>query len=304
MTDSGEKEHRISNLKNLINNMNEEDDESFEDIEEDSELIEYLNEDTTDYDVLGIDDEFIYRPSDDDETPVNLEENPIDENYIINTPKTDEGEDGDVSELEELEDLNLDFSSDISENFDNVINAQIAGKPLLGIVSSILGVIFIIISFFIFQSRSERIIDNVVSGESNFLFIIFLFIGLLMLIFGIFKLLGLHNPLESITTRIDSVEKESTSKKAEKETPVKTVPKSKEPINRESYKIGEFKMDDLKVSFKKPENHDEKEIVKKQSGLITKEIEEIENEQAKLDGESIDDIFAEIDDELPDSDKK
>ena len=304
MTDSGEKEHRISNLKNLINNMNEEDDESFEDIEEDSELIEYLNEDTTDYDVLGIDDEFIYRPSDDDETPVNLEENPIDENYIINTPKTDEGEDGDVSELEELEDLNLDFSSDISENFDNVINAQIAGKPLLGIVSSILGVIFIIISFFIFQSRSERIIDNVVSGESNFLFIIFLFIGLLMLIFGIFKLLGLHNPLESITTRIDSVEKESTSKKAEKETPVKTVPKSKEPINRDSYKIGEFKMDDLKVSFKKPENHDEKEIVKKQSGLITKEIEEIENEQAKLDGESIDDIFAEIDDELPDSDKK
>ena len=304
MTDSGEKEHRISNLKNLINNMNEEDDESFEDIEEDSELIEYLNEDTTDYDVLEIDDEFIYRPNDDSETPVNLEENPIDENYIINTPKTDDGEDDDVSELEELEDLNLDFSSDISENFDNVINAQIAGKPLLGIVSSILGVIFIIISFFIFQSRSERIIDNVVSGESNFLFIIFLFIGLLMLIFGIFKLLGLHNPLESITTRIDSVEKESTSKKAEKETPVKTIPKSKEPINRDSYKIGEFKMDDLKVSFKKPENHDEKEIVKKQSGLITKEIEEIENEQAKLDGESIDDIFAEIDDELPDSDKK
>lgn len=304
MTDSGEKEHRISNLKNLINNMNEEDDESFEDIEEDRELIEYLNEDTTDYDVLEIDDEFIYRPNDDSETPVNLEENPIDENYIINTPKTDDGEDGDVSELEELEDLNLDFSSDISENFDNVINAQIAGKPLLGIVSSILGVIFIIISFFIFQSRSERIIDNVVSGESNFLFIIFLFIGLLMLIFGIFKLLGLHNPLESITTRIDSVEKESTSKKTEKETPVKTVPKSKEPINRDSYKIGEFKMDDLKVSFKKPENHDEKEIVKKQLGLITKEIEEIENEQAKLDGESIDDIFAEIDDELPDSDKK
>lgn len=304
MTDSGDKEHRISNLKNMINNMNEEDEESFEDIEEDSELIEYLNEDTTDYDVLGIDDEFIYRPSDDDEAPVNLEENPIDENYIINTPKTDEGEDGDVSELEELEDLNLDFSSDISENFDNVINAKIAGKPLLGIVSTIVGVIFIIISFFIFQSRSERIIDNVVSGESNFLFIIFLFIGLLMLIFGIFKLLGLHNPLESITSRIDSVEKESTSKKAEKETPVKTVPKSKEPINRDSYKIGEFKMDDLKVSFKKPENHDEKEIVKKQSGLITKEIEEIENEQAKLDGESIDDIFAEIDDELPDSDKK
>ena len=304
MTDSGDKEHRISNLKNLINNMNEEDEESFEDIEEDSELIEYLNEDTTDYDVLGINDEFIYRPSDDDETPVNLEENPIDENYIINTPKTYEGEDGDVSELEELEDLNLDFSSDISENFDNVINAKIAGKPLLGIVSTIVGVIFIIISFFIFQSRSERIIDNVVSGESNFLFIIFLFIGLLLLIFGVFKLLGLHNPLESITSRIESVEKESTSKKAEKETPVKTVPKSKEPINRDSYKIGEFKMDDLKVSFKKPENHDEKEIVKKQSGLITKEIEEIENEQAKLDGESIDDIFAEIDDELPDSDKK
>ena len=45
MKDSKEKEHRISNLKDMINNIKEDpSSSSLEDVEEDSELIDYLNE--------------------------------------------------------------------------------------------------------------------------------------------------------------------------------------------------------------------------------------------------------------------
>ena len=60
MKDSKDKEHRISNLKSMINHVKEEEEpQPVDDIEEDSELIEYLNEDSIDFDKLEIDDEFI-----------------------------------------------------------------------------------------------------------------------------------------------------------------------------------------------------------------------------------------------------
>ena len=303
MKETGDKEHRISNLKNLINNLNEKDsyeDPNDDDIEEDIELINYLNEDTTDYDVLGINDKYIYHPHDNEESPINLEENPIDEKYIINTPKTDETDDSNINEYSELEDLNMDFGNEISENFDNVLHAKIGGKPILAIISTITGIIFIIISVFVFKSRSDRIIDNVVSGESNFLFIIFLTLGSFLLIYGIFKLFNLNNPFRKITDSIDSIDKKKEDKserKDKKETqPTNTIPASKEPIDKESYKIGEFTTDDLKTSPKKSE--------KNETNLITREIEEIEYEQVKLNGESIDEIFANINEDFNDSNEK
>jgi glutamine synthetase type III len=57
MKDSKEKEHRISNLKNMISNIKEDDPQSFEGIEEDSELIDYLNEEQSEFEELEIDDE-------------------------------------------------------------------------------------------------------------------------------------------------------------------------------------------------------------------------------------------------------
>ena len=83
MKDSKEKEHRISNLKNMISNIKEDDPKSFEGIEEDSELINYLNEEQAEFEELEIDDEFIYRPGDEDSNAVNLEEDQIDEDFII-----------------------------------------------------------------------------------------------------------------------------------------------------------------------------------------------------------------------------
>lgn len=313
MKDSKEKEHRISNLKSMINHVKDEEDEPqpLDDLEEDSELIEYLNEDAVDFDKLEIDDEFIYHPGDEDTNAVNLEENQIDEDFIIKAPKTEDIDESD--EIQEVDEFGDDLVGDISENFDNVINARIGGKPILAIVSTVLGVILLIISAFIFQSRSDRVIDNVVAGETSFIFIIFLILGLLLLGYGIYRLFNISNPLSRMTDSIDSIEKDKDDDKTEtpKEKPSpKVIPKSKIPLDKESFKIGEFNRDDLKTTLKKPADSISKPKVKEdledippakekpdeKKGLTSEEIEDMEYEQVKLDTESIDDIFAEVED--------
>jgi len=314
MKDSKEKEHRISNLKSMINHVKDEDEpQPLDDLEEDSELIEYLNEDQVDFDKLEINDEFIYHPGDEDTNAVNLEENQIDEDFIIKAPKTEDVDEAD--EIQEIDEFGDDLVGDISENFDNVINARIGGKPILAIVSTALGVILLIISAFIFQSRSDRVIDNVVAGETSFMFIIFVILGLLLLGYGIYRLFNISNPLSHMTDSIDSIEKDKddddkTETPKEKPSP-KVIPKSKIPLDKESFKIGEFNRDDLKTTLKKPadskkvkpvieEDLDDippaKEKPDEKKGLTSEEIEDMEYEQVKLDTESIDDIFAEVED--------
>ena len=306
MKDSKQKEHRISNLKDMISNVKEENDPlEFEDIEEDSELIDYLNEDNTNYEELGINDEFIYHPGDEDTDAINLEENPIDEEYIIKTPKTE-----DIEDDEEYDEFEDDIVGEISENFDNVINAKIKGRPILAIVSTVLGVILIVISIFIFESRSDRVIDNVVAGESSFMFVIFLIVGLFLLCYGIYKLFNIKNPFSNITSSIDSIQNDKKDEKdtgKEKPSP-KAIPKSKIPLDKDSYKIGEFDMEDLKTSLKKPTNSNKNSDVEniedippakkteKAEEIIEEESTEIEYEQSELENESIDDIFAEVED--------
>lgn len=309
MKDSKEKEHRISNLKDMIDNIN--DNEVIEEeIEEDLELINYLNEDKGEYEDLEIDDEFIYHPSDDDNA-VNLEENNINEDFIIKTPK----EEIDVEDATENEEFFDDFTSDMSESFDNIVHAKIGRTPILAIVSTIIGLILIAISATIFSSRSDRVIDNVVSGETNFISVIFLIFGLLLLIYGLYKIIGFKNPLESLSSSIDSVESDEPITKKE-EPKEKVIPKSNIPLDKESYKIGEFNLKELKNKFKKPstpkkpapptqEELDKippaREKPKEKKGLTADEIEEMEYEQVVREGESIDDIFAEVEDidEMP-----
>lgn len=292
MKDS-KKEHRISNLKDMIDNVKE-DSLEFEQIEEDSELIDYLNEPNADFEKLEIDDEFIYRPDEEYGDAINLEETPINEDFIIKTPKSDE-----------YDDLEEDLVGDISENFDNVINAKIRGRPILAIVSAVLGAIFIAISLFIFESRSDRVIDNVVAGERSFIFVIFLILGIILLIYGIYRLFNIRNPFENITNSIDTIDNE----KAENDNTTTTaepsqkpIPKSEIPLDKDSYKIGEFDVNDLKTSLKKPtssskpsrkENIEDLPHAKEKKALTE---EEIEYEHAKLENESIDDIFAEVED--------
>ena len=306
MKDSKEKEHRISNLKDMINNVaNNEVNADYEEFEEDMELINYLNEDHVDYEDLEIDDEFIYRPGNEDGTAINLEENNINEDFLIKTPKEEkEGEDS--SENEEYVD---DFTSEVSEGFDTIVHAKIGRTPILAVVGSFLGLLLIVISAILFSSRSDRVID---SGETNFISVIFLIFGLLLLGYGIYKIFGFKNPLEGMSNSIDSIENnekpESTVKEEPKE---KVIPKSNIPLDKESYKIGEFNIKDLKNKFrkhstpKKPAPPTQEELDKipparekpdEKKGLTAKEIEEIEYEQAIRENESIDDIFAEVED--------
>ena len=311
MKDSKEKEHRISNLKDMIDNVA--DNEAIEEIdglEEDIELINYLNEDNDQFGDLEIDDEFIYRPGDEEDNAINLEENNINEDYLIKTPKEKEIENDDALENEET--LN-DFTTGMSDSFDTVINAKIGRTPVLALISSFLGLFFILVSAIVFSSRSDRVIDNVVSGETNFISVIFLIFGLLLLIYGIYRIFGFKNPLEGLSNSIDSVEnnkkeEESNTKEEPKE---KVIPKSNIPLDKDSYKIGEFNIKDLKNKFKKhsttkkpaPPTQEEldkippaREKPEEKKGLTAEEIEEIEYEQAIRENESIDDIFAEVED--------
>ena len=318
MKDSKEKEQRIHNLRDMIDHMSEESEKPVveekvieEDIEEDEELINFLNENDDEFE---IDDEYIYRPGKDDNiNALNLEEDAeIDENFIIEADINEE-----LEEKSQIVNHPSGFENDISENFDNIVNIKIGEKPILAIISSILGIIFIIASIIVFNSGTERIIDNVVSGENNFLVVILLIIGILLLIYGIFKIFNLKSPFDSMMESMNEAEKESLNK-AEPKPEEPTIPKSNIPLDKESYKIGEFNMNELKNNLKSSfsktvkktddnEKNAEEEIdvedlpparekSEDNKGLIKEEIEEKDYEQAQLDGESIDDIFANAED--------
>ena len=308
-----DKENRISNLKNMFDTMNEEEPqeiEEYDDIEEDEELINFLNENTEDYE---IDDEYIYRPGKDSPDAINLEEDSaeIDENFIIETDINEK-----LDKKTQVINKPTDFEEEINENFDNMMNMKIGEKPVLAIITLILGIIFIIASIVAFNSGTERIIDNVVSGENNFLVVILIIIGILLIIYSIFKIFNFKNPFDSMFNSLEEDESNDDDVKQKIEEPV--LPKSNIPLDKDSYKIGEFDMDELKNSLKSsfsktvnttdepsPKAEDEidvedlppaREKAPDKKGLIKEEIEEKDYEQAQLDGESIDDIFADVED--------
>ena len=313
MKDSKEKENRISNLKNMFDHMNDEEEkqpevDEYDDIEEDEELINFLNEGMDDYE---IDDEYIYHPGEDSSNEINLEdEAEIDEEFIIETDINEK-----LDNKSQIVNEPKGLENEINESFDNIVNTKIGEKPIFAVISLILGIIFIISSIIVFNSGTERIVDNVVSGENHFLVVSLIIIGALLIIYGAFKIFNIKNPFQSMFDSMEEDEKEELNKVEEKEEP--TIPKSNIPLDKESYKIGEFEMADLKNTLKnsfsksidtpKHLEEDEEDIdvenlpparekTPDEKGLIKEEIEEKEYEQARLDGESIDDIFADVED--------
>lgn len=313
MKDSKEKENRISNLKNMFDHMNDEEEkepevDEYDDIEEDEELINFLNEGMDEYE---IDDEYIYHPGEDSSNEINLEDDAeIDEEFIIETDINEK-----LDNKSQIVNEPKDLENEINESFDNIVNTKIGEKPIFAVISLILGIIFIISSIIVFNSGTERIVDNVVSGENHFLVVSLIIIGALLIIYGAFKIFNIKNPFQSMFDSMEEDEKDELNKVEEKEEP--TIPKSNIPLDKESYKIGEFEMDDLKNTLKnsfsksidtpkKLEEEEEdidvenlppaREKTPDEKGLIKEEIEEKEYEQARLDGESIDDIFADVED--------
>ena len=313
MKDSKEKENRISNLKNMFDHMNDEEEkqpevDEYDDIEEDEELINFLNEGMDDQE---IDDEYIYHPGEHSSNEINLEDDAeIDEEFIIETDINEK-----LDNKSQIVNEPKGLENEINESFDNIVNTKIGEKPIFAVISLILGIIFIISSIIVFNSGTERLVDNVVSGENHFLVVSLIIIGALLIIYGAFKIFNIKNPFQSMFDSMEEDEKDELNKVEEKEEP--TIPKSNIPLDKESYKIGEFEMDDLKNSLKnsfsksidtpkKLEEEEEdidvenlppaREKTPDEKGLIKEEIEEKEYEQARLDGESIDDIFADVED--------
>lgn len=340
MKNPKDKEERISNLKNMINNVknidiedsldeddiqdvfeiNEENEEDYE-IVDANEMIKKLNEEEgineSDKESLVIDDEFIYDPNN-NSNEQHLEENSqINEEFIIQTKLEDK-------ELEENDNQQLNYEDNeyISEQFDNVVHAKVGKIPIMAIVATIIGIIFIIIAIYLSTQLSTRVIDNVVSGESTTGIVIIAILGLFLIFVGVYEIFGFKNPFEDLTKKMKNIEKPSKKidfkKEDENETNRKNIEKNKIPLNREEYKIGEFgiensksisELDDIKhETVREFENNiknvDEQDIEKEKienTKLSKEEIEEREYQKAHLEGESIDDIFSDIEeiDDIP-----
>ena len=123
MKDSKEKENRISNLKNMFDHMNDEEEkepevDEYDDIEEDEELINFLNEGMDEYE---IDDEYIYHPVEDSSNEINLEDDAeIDEEFIIETDINEK-----LDNKSQIVNEPKDLENEINESFDNIVNTKI-----------------------------------------------------------------------------------------------------------------------------------------------------------------------------------
>ena len=343
MKDSKEKEHHISHLKDLMEGVKETSEEKPDDADEieeyevvdADELIHELNAEEKqnfEEETFEIDDEFIYSPNKDSEEAEILEE--IDEDFIITTEIND-------SETDYEEDVLYDSEDKISEQFNNIVHARVGNYPIMAVVSLAVGIILLIVSIFLLITQtSERVIDSVASGELNVIIVIAAFIGILLIIIGIYKLFSLKNPFGDLTKKIDNIEKEEKKSKKEpqiKEEEKKVIPKSKIPLNREDYKIGEFDISSIKTNFKESSSDieeikaiksekptfnkttsvdkeiNEEEPTHKEEGNIEPVKEEKEEKKtdnnkedeeykkAQLDNESIDEIFSGIEEieEIP-----
>ncbi len=315
MKESKENEHRISNLKDMLSNIQDQEEsvDNAEDVfdvddtaeyEEDEELLEYLHGSELKSGKYEIDDEFIYHPDkSESDTTRNLEANEINEDFIINTKLNDSEFSEDNTEYDNYyeEDNSIEYDGEISKNFDNIVNAKVGEIPIIGIVSLIVGTFAIISALLMITTASDRVVDSVTSGEHNSILAVLLITGILLIICGIYKVTGFKH-LENITDSIKNIEKEPIKKQStEDESSTEDIaPK----IDENSYKMAELNIEKFKSNIKKSNSDFNKKtkqttldnIPLAQRKLTEKEIEEIEYKKARLDTESIDDIFADVED--------
>ncbi|WP_409200171.1 hypothetical protein [Methanobrevibacter sp. DSM 116169] len=309
MKDS-EKDKRISNLKNIMNNVKKEDSDNadekdvystseFEEFHEGKkDSVSYLfnnNEEEEIEDEDIIDDEFIFNPSKSSDATILEDESEIDEKFIIKTH--DEKEDFEKIDFsEDDEDMNslkntFKDDEDIEDEketegefplkfLNKLYDYKITNIQIIFILGILLGILLIIISALMFFGNADRVIDNVASGENNVAGIIFLFLGIIITILSIFKAFSLKNPFGDLVSSIETLEKVEDKKEDD-------VPEilKEPPIDRSKYKIGEFDKDSLRPTKKSPEKDLEDEDFSK--------IEEAES----IEIVSIDDKFNDSSDE-------
>ena len=347
MKDSKDTEERISDLKNMMHNVKNDDindsldekdvpdvfeveeDDDYEIVDADEMIKELTPEDSSDdplNEPLIIDDEYIYNPAEhvDEHADDSDEDSQIDQEYIIQTNFEDSQlDDEDEIDEEEMEKSYYDEDDEyISGHFDSVVHARVGKIPVMAVLSTVIGIIFIIIAIYLSTQTASRLVDNVVSGEAITGLLILGIIGLFLVLIGVYKMFSIKNPYESLTKVMDNLEKPekpSELKKMETEKKPNVLPKSNIPLNKEALKIGEFDPEEHKKRLEKPSSNFNKikhQTVKKPADNLTKEIPEPkktespkkvekpkltkkeidkkEQKKAQLEGESIDDIFAGI----------
>lgn len=345
MKDSKETEHRISNLKDMMQgikeNKSEDIAENSDNVEEEyeivdaDEMIHELSDEEEDSEnrIYEIDDEFIYTPNQDSDDAEILKD--IDENFIIET-RLDDSKIDDETYIDNKEDTIFD-DDQISEQFNNVVHARVGKYPVMGFVSLAAGILLLIISsIMLLTQSSQRVVDSVASGELNVIVVAIIFVGIILLIIGIYKLFSLKNPFGDLSQKITDIEKEEKKEKKEIKTqqPTNTIPKSKIPLNKDDYKIGEFDISSFKNNLNKPKSNldginvmeselkptfkkdtsidteikkesEPKKEIKKEEKITEKDepakeekseakAEDEEYEKTHLDNETIDDIFASV----------
>ena len=101
-----------------------------------------------------------------------------------------------------------------------------------------------------FIGASDRVIDNVTSGEHNSIVAVMIIIGVLLVIIGAYKIFGFKQA-DKLASSIKNIDKEEKAEKKEIEKPKeKIIPKSNIPLDKESYKIGEFDIGEFKENLK------------------------------------------------------
>lgn len=308
MNDSEEKESRISNLKDMRDklsntNQNSFDDEEFNEFENSSDeyeivdakdMINTLSEDYNKYsgEELTIDDEFIYKPSEDLDSNITplKDDLEIDKKYIIE-PKlenTDFPEEDENYSSNTFSFIHTNQEEYINEKFDDMMSKKVGNYSILAILGLIIGILLIIFAIFISFSASQRIIDSVTSGEVNTSVALLILLGVLFVILSIYKLVSIKSPFDNVIKSMKDVDKDTDSK-LNKNDDVLIEQKTLANDNKKVKKIGEFDIRDIKEKIE----HANNEITGESSEKELTE-EEIEYEKAKLDNESIDEIFADM----------
>lgn len=234
---------------------------------------------------ISLDDEYIYDPNKtSDEAKILSGEK--DEKFIRKVTDKDENYDDEF----------------MSKQLESILKTSIGRFSILPIIGTVIGILLVIFGIITLDDISQRVIDNVVSGETSVAAIVLLVLGIIILIVSILKLFNIKTPLSDLGDEIDNIVNDTTTKTTE-DTDTDFFDEFDRKEMEEEFKKFKKSVNPsiFKNKIKKPESEPEK-TTSKQSTLdehipeakkINKQEEE-EYRRARLDTESIDDIFKDI----------
>ena len=232
---------------------------------------------------LSLDDEYIYDPN-----------KTSDEAIILSTEK-------DERFIRKVADKDNDYDDVfMSKQLDSILKTSIGRFSVLPIIGTVIGILLVIFGIITLGDISQRVIDNVVSGETIVEAIILLALGAIILVVSVIKLFNIKTPLSDLGEEIDNIVNDTTIKTTEdtdtdffdefnRNELEEDFKKLKKTVNPSIFK-NKLKKSEVKKSTSKQSTLDEH--IPQAKKIDTKEEEDYR--RARLDTESIDDIFKDI----------